>query len=490
MKRSRHTLSHYRLLTGDMGQLLPIGVVEALPGDTFQHSASVFMRLSPLAAPVMHPVALRIHHFFVPHRRTWPTEGAIGAQTGWEAFITGGADNDDAQLIPTMPTTGVKNDIMDYMGLPTVPGIAVSQLPIRAFNDCYNHYYRDQDLVAARDLDDVTVPKIAWEKDYYTAARPWTQKGPDVTLPLGVSAPVVPSGDGIPSFQTASESNINLLGDGATTASNWNQIVSNTAVDWLDPSLEADLSSATGVNVNELRRAFALQRYAEARAQYGSRYTEYLRYLGVTPADSRLDRPEYLGGGRARVSMSEVLQTSDTQGGEAERFGVGDMYGHGVASTSSNRYRRHFTEHGYVLSLLSVRPKSMYMDGISRTWLRRTNEDFWQKELAQIGQQELWEGEVYSETPGDTYNVFGYADRYQEYKNEKSRVSGEFRDTLKYWHLGREFNAPPALNQSFTDCDPSKRIYNVQTEHGLWIAVQHNLVARRMVRRGSSSKIM
>jgi len=484
--RHKHTLSHYRLLTGDMGQLLPIGLVEALPGDTFQHSASVFMRLSPLAAPVMHPVHLRVHHFFIPHRRTWPTEGPAATPTGWEAFITGGPNNDDAQTIPTLATTGVKNDLMDYLGLPTMAGLDVSALPIRAFNQVYNEYYRDQDLVTARDEDDTSVPLIAWEKDYYTAARPFSQKGPAITLPLGDRAPVAHDAAALSQLGVFSS----VGGVQTVMTSSTTNVTASATPSVPGDELYADLSQAQGVEINEFRKAFALQRYAEARAKYGSRYTEYLRYLGVTPADSRLDRPEYLAGGRARVSMSEVLQTSDTQGGELERFGVGDMYGHGVASTRSNRYRRHFTEHGYVMSLLSVRPKSMYMDGISRTWLRRTNEDFYQRELQQIGQQEIWQAEVKVDDPLDSYNTFGFQDRYSEYKGEKSRVSGDFRDTLKYWHLGREFGTAPALNQSFTDCDATKRIYNVQSEHGLWIAVQHNLVARRMVTRSAASRIM
>jgi len=497
--RHRHTLSHYKLLTGDMGQLLPVGLVEALPGDTFQHSASVFMRLSPLAAPVMHPVSLRVHHFFVPHRLTWPTEGDYGARTGWEEFITGGESNDDSQTIPTITTTAVANTVMDYLGLPSVAGVPVSALPVRAFNMCFNEFYRDQDLVTARVEDAIDIPKIAWEKDYYTMARPWTQKGPEITLPLGTSAPVKGLGRVDQGF--ASSATGVFESDGSTPTYASSQLIDNQAGFQVHleedpnnvgfPNLHADLTQTEGVSINTLREAFALQRYAEARARYGSRYTEYLRYLGVTGADSRLQRPEYLGGGAARVAMSEVLQTSDTQGAENERFGVGDMYGHGVASTRSNRYRRTFTEHGYVLSLLSVRPKSMYLDGIARTWLRRTNEDFWQRELQQIGQQEIWQGEVYSAEPGlDTYETFGYQDRYREYREEKSRVSGEFRDVLKYWHLGREFATKPVLNASFVECDPSKRIYNVQTQHGLWIAVQHHLVARRLVARNATSKIM
>jgi len=488
MKRSKHTLSHYRLLTGDMGTLYPIGLVEVLPKDTFQHSASVFMRFAPMAAPVMHPITVRVHHFFMPHRLSWPqSEGG-----GWEEFITGGPDGDDSQTPPSKALTGTEFDLCDYMGLPLKAGILVNELPFRAFNAIFNEYYRDQDLVTARLEDDLTMPKIAWEKDYLTMARPWEQKGTAIQLPIGDSAPVVPDGaDTTVRFGASDGSNFALQGNAAGPVTQWSATKNTDPVHFVTTGLEADLSSATAPNINEFRRAFALQRFAEARARYGSRYTEYLRYLGVRPSDARLQRPEYLGGGKVRVSMSEVLQTANEAA--SDRFGVGDLYGHGVAAMKSNAYRRTFEEHGYVVSLLSVRPKAMYTDGIPRHWLRQDRDDYWQKELEQIGQQAIWEGEAFvtaSESPTVTYGTFGYQDRYREYREERSTVSGEFKDILDYWHLGRQLGSIPTLNASFVECSPSKRIFNVTDQHTLWIAVQHNLVARRLVARNASSRIM
>ena len=490
--RHKHRLSHYKLLTGDMGKLYPIGLVEVLPKDTFQHSTSVFMRFSPMAAPVMHPITVRVHHFYVPHRLTWPET----ADSGFESFITGGEGGIDVQTVPTIGTTGAANDLMDYFNVPVVAGNEISALPIRAFNQIFNEYYRDEDLVTKRLESDVTIPAIAWEKDYLTTARPFSQKGPAVTLPLGNFAPVLPttvnaSGDGIPTFVGASGGAVEtpLRTDGVTNEVHLN--ASSTSADslgWQDPQLYADLRNAQGVDINEFRKAFALQRFAEARSRYGSRYTEYLRYLGVNPSDARIQRPEYLGGGKVRVSISEVLQTSHEA--TPDRFGVGDMYGHGVAHTRTNAYRRTFEEHGYVVSLLSVRPKAMYLNGLSRTWLRRDREEFWQKELEQIGQQEVWDGEVFLTDDGVNHTVFGYQDRYREYREEPNRVSSEFKDVLKYWHLGRDFDDLPTLNASFVECDPSKRIFNEQTQHSLWIAIQHNLVARRLVSRNATSRIM
>ncbi len=480
--RHKHNLSHYKLLTGDMGRLYPIGLVEVLPKDTFQHSTSVFMRFSPMAAPVMHPVTVRIHHMFVPHRITWPeSEGG-----GWENFITGGENNDDTQVPPQIDTTGTAGDLFDYFNLPDKAGISVSELPIRAFNLCYNEYFRDQDLVTKREQNDVTVPLVAWEKDYLTTSRPFSQKGPAITLPLGAKAPVTHDASNAQNLSVFSTVN----DDYRLLASDNVQVEASPGAGVEEQSLYADLSSAEAIDIIDFRRAFALQRFAEARAKYGSRYTEYLRYLGVRSSDARLQRPEYLGGGKVKVSISEVLQTAEDQSGPLDRFGIGDMFGHGVAHMRSNAYRRSFEEHGYVVSFLSVRPKAMYINGVTRTWLRRDREDFWQRELEQIGQQEVLNAEVFADGTAADTATFGFQDRYQEYKREPNRVSSEFKTVLNYWHLGRDFSTLPVLNQSFVECDPSKRIFNVQDQDTLWIACQHSLVARRLVRSGSASRIL
>ncbi len=493
MARNKHNLSNYRLLTGDMGKLYPIGLTEVLPGDAFQHSTSLFMRFSPMAAPVMHPVSVRVHHFFVPHRLVWKA----GEGGGWEEFITSGADGTDAQTVPTQNTTGTAKDLFDYYGLPQESGAPVSSLPFRGFNMIYNEWFRDQDLVSERAQGNVVVPFIAWEKDYFSTARPWTQKGGAVTLPLGEKAPV--RGIGVTSATAFAQGATGIKDSASDPTVDGDWSASDTDVrlhgagsgagDLLD--VYADLSASTGVDILEFRKAFALQRYAEARAKYGSRYVEYLRYLGVNPSDQRLNRPEYLGGGRAQVAVSEVLQTANEAA--SDRFGVGDLYGHGVASMRSNAYRRHFNEHGYVHSLVSVRPKAMYNQGIEWHWLRRDREEFWQKELQHIGQQEVWNGELWVDatpTVAEMYAIFGYQDRYREYRECGSKVVSEFRDVLDYWHLARDFSAQPVLNQSFNDCDPSKRIFNVQNQDTLWIAAQHKLVARRLVSRNAEGRVL
>ena len=488
MKRAKFNLGSYHLNTCDMGQLIPVGIHEVLPGDSFQHSTNVMMRLSPMAAPVMHPVSVRIHHFFVPHRLVWQKAGATGT---FEDFITSGEDGDDAQTVPTQASQAIAHTVQDYYGIPLEGGVQINAMPNAGYNLIYNEFYRDQDLVPERGNLDRDVANIAWEKDYQTSARPWPQKGPDITLPVAGAAPVYGLGQSSQAYSSGVGTPIYETG-GKTTEYSSAATVSTTLQTQEDPAnagfpnIYADLSQAEAVKVNEFRKAFALQRYAEARARYGSRYTEYLRYLGVTPNDARLDRPEYLGGGRANVAISEVLQTAPEATGRD--FGVGDMYGHGIAALRSNAYRKMFVEHGYVHTLLSVRPKAIYAENIDRHWLRQTREDFWQRELQHIGQQVVQNNEVKADDQAGT-GTFGYQDRYMEYRGAPSQIHGEFRGILNYWHLAREFVSPPVLNESFVQCSPSKRIFNEQTTHSLWNMVQHRLVARRLVSRRASSHI-
>lgn len=485
MKRNKHSLSHYRLSTLGMGALYPVGMYEVLPGDTFQQGTSVLLRCSPLLAPVMHPVTVRIHHWFVPLRLLW---------AGWEDFITGGKDGlgDGVGTPPVFatPTPIAKGSLADHLGIPVgATGVSISQFPFLAYKKIWEDWYADQDF-----YDPATLPAldpywdclpVAWEKDYFTTSRPWPQKGPDVVVPLGSTAPVIPTGDGVPLWAN-DRGSTSRLQNNVNSDANWNpgNATSTAPAAWSDPKLVADLSVAGGANVNDFRRAFAIQRYQEARARYGSRYTEYLAYLGVRSSDARLQRSEFLGGGKQTISFSEVLKTG---AGEDPAEPIGTMKGHGIAAMRSARYRRFFEEHGIVLSLLSVRPKTIYMDGIPRLWTRTTKEDYWQRELEQIGQQEVIAREVHHQG-GNT--VWGYQDRYSEYKQIPSTVHADFRDTLNHWHLARSFATPPALNGSFIICDPSKRIFAEQTTDPFWCMTFNSIQARRMVRRGSSSRII
>lgn len=484
MKRSKHSLSNYKLLSMDMGELVPIGLMEVLPGDTVQQATSALVRAAPLVAPVMHPVHVHIRHFFVPFRLIWED---------WEDFITGGPNGTDASVFPTRTSVPgyTAGSLADYLGLPTgVPNLEHSVLPFRAYDLVWNEYFRDQDLQTPLVISeasgpdnttDVALQFVNWEKDYFTSSRPWEQKGPAITIPLGDRARVASDGtvaSGSTSVYSTIQGGNRRLAKNA--ADNFVGLTNTSGA--ADSLLYADLTGASAVTVNLLREAMALQRYEEARARFGSRYTEYLQYLGIRSSDARLQRPEYLGGGKQTIQFSEVLQTAE--GSDP----VGSLKGHGIAAMRSNRYRRFFEEHGYVLSLMSVRPKTMYMQGMARTWNRRTKEDFWQVELQHIGQQEVLNKEVYAAhaSPDD---VFGFQDRYDEYRRTENTVAGEFRNILDYWHMARNFATPPALNGDFVKCVPTERTFASATNDVLYVMAHHSIQARRLVASQGTSYI-
>lgn len=517
MKRSKMSLSHYKLLTCKMGQLVPVAWFEALPGDTIQHATSALVRCAPVVTPVMHPVSVRFHHFFVPNRIMW---------ANWENFITGGQNGLDTTVHPSISISAnaAVSSLLDYLGIPTA-GYAgtpwgANALPMRAYALIWNEFYRDQDLqtlltVSTGDGNDTTtnttLQNVSWEKDYLTSSRPWEQKGPSITIPVGGTAPVTttstaqvtgaqsgiafsnaagaqPSANLALTFGSAGPGTSRLLDNSATAVTN------SASTGFYPNNLVASLASATGVDINTLRHSFAMQRFQEARARYGSRYVEYLRYLGVRSSDARLQRPEYLGGGKQVIQFSEVLQTGVTTSGTGGGTGgVGQYGGHGITAVRSNRYRRFFEEHGIVMTLMSVRPKTMYSQRVERAWLRGqavagmvgTKEDYWQRELQHIGQQQL--NNLEADSSAGVSGSFGFQDRYDEYRRKESSVSGQFRSTLDVWHLSREFASAPALNASFVSCVPSTRIFADTTDDNLYVMTNHSIQARRMVAQVGTS---
>jgi hypothetical protein len=466
MKRYKHSLSHYHLTSFDMGQLVPVGCLEVLPGDTFQQQTSALVRVTPQLKPLMHPVNCQIHHFYVPNRLLW---------SGWEDFITGESATPPPTISGSAHTEGT---LSDYLGVFNDSSNDFSALPVRAYNMIYNEFYRDQDLVSEVSEDTNVVQKAAWSKDYFTTSRPWPQKGDAVTIPIGDKAWVATDKGENQNFGVYSSAEDDYR---KILTSDSNAKISNTSAVQAD-SLYADLTTASAVDIREFREAFALQRYQEARARYGSNYVDYLRYIGVKPSDGRLSRPEYLGGGRQSISFSEVLNTSNT--------GLGELGGHGIAALRSNRYRRFFEEHGWVITMMTVRPKPIYVNGLDKKFFKTTKEDYYQKELEHVGQQEVYNKEIYA-AHSDPDGVFGYNNRYADYHHESSRVSAEFRNSTSYdWHLGRIFASDPALNQTFVECDPSKRVFAEQTEDALQVMVNHSVQARRMCKPSPVGKIV
>lgn len=477
MKRSKFNLSYTKLASCDLGELIPLGLIEVLPGDSMQISTSALVRCSALLAPAMHPVQVSIHHWFVPNRLVWDN---------WERFITGGADGLNAETVPTLTLGGgsgaAVGSLADYLGVPPgVNNLVVSALPFRGYSLIWNENYRDQDLqtplvVSTANGPDTTTNTVLqncdWEKDYFTSARPWEQKGASVSIPLAGPAPVIvtESGQGTKTLQRGG------AGAGAQV-----QLTQSGGGGGNALSFAADLSGVSAVTINALRQASAIQRFQEMRARYGSRYTEYLAALGVRSSDARLSRPEYLGGGRQTLQFSEVLQTAEGANP------VGEVRGHGITALRSNRVRPFFEEHGYVFTLMFVRPKTIYANGLFRHWNRRTKLDYWQRELQHIGQQPVLNKEVYA-AHASPDGTFGYQDRYDEYRRSESLVAAEFRTSLlDYWHFARIFGSSPALNATFVSCVPAERPFAVPSEDVLQVSARHSIGARRLVAREGTS---
>lgn len=463
MKRNKFNLSNFKDTTFNQGEMVPVNVQSVIPGDTMQQATTALVRFSPLLAPVMHPVHVKIQHFFVPYRLIWDD---------FEDFITGGEDGLDTSTFPTIDFASVAaGSLADYMGLPVgtyTNTESISALPFRAYALIWNEFVRNTRLQTELTIDttsgsdsttNTTLQKVNWQKDRFTNAADDTQLGTEISLPLGTSAPLVTDSGTVPEGYSSvyADASGELHGDAIYTK-----------------NLTADLSNATAATINDLRRSIALQKFAEARQLYGSRYVEYLRYCGVKSSDGRLDRPEYLGGGRQTVQFSEVLSTDGAN--------TGSMKGHGISSVRSNRYRRFFEEHGVVISLMSVLPKTIYSQGIPKEFLYTDRTDFFQKELANIGLTEIENKEVYAmHTSPD--GVWGYQRNYDELRSSVSTIAGDFNGggNLDHWTMARIFAADPALNSSFLTADPTDRIYAATTEDQLYVMVQNNVQARRPI---------
>lgn len=484
MKTSLHNLSFKKMMSCNMGELVPIGWKEVLPGDHFQHSCTALIRTQPLLAPLMHKVNAKIFHFFVPNRLLWDN---------WQNFITGGPDGDNASVHPYVafiPPT-VVGSLSDYMGVPPIgevgdPAINVSALPFRAYNLIFNQYFRDQDLVDplpvlksdGADATVFTVQSPAWKKDYFTVLRPEPMKGPEVTVPV-TGGPLVVSSDGTnPKISGGSLTDAGLAVNTTTGLTTSPVTGANAGATFgSNTGLEVGLADDDlYVNALDFREAFAQLRFQELRSRFGSEYVDYLAFLGVRSSDARLQRAEYLGGGSTPLQFSEVLQTSPD---DAENP-VGALKGHGIAAKRSNRYRRYFEEHGIMMSLMYVMPEPVYGQGVDRSFLRKTKEDYWQPEYEHIGQQAVQNQEVYA-TATDREGTFGWGDRYDEYRGSLSVVGGEFRTTLNYWNMYRDFADAPVLNGDFITGNPTTRIFPAPTAQQLYVMVNHNLKARRFV---------
>lgn len=520
-KRAKFNLSGFHNSTFKMGQLYPVHLQEVLPGDSIQQSTSVFLRFAPMVAPVMHPTYMFLHTFYCPTR-------VLGNLVGWdfESFITGGDDGEDVSTVPQAvlnSTNSPVGSLSEAFGLPMQSlasgnTFSVNMLPFLMYYLIWNEFYRDQDLQNPANFSSWTdgftktspfkILPPCWSKDYFTTARPWPQKGPEVTVPVDLTS----GGDPLITAKTTLSGNITFSGGGSSWGSGGSLISGfsgsgsgitlsgtkygdtgsssgtvNASIADITPQTEITWngsSETTGaITINKLREAFAIQRFEEHRSNWGSRYEDLLRYLGVRPQDARLQLPEYLGGFSAPVQFSEVLQTS-----AGETGGVGDLYGHGISAARGRRIRRAIPEHGYIMSLLCVRPIPVYSQGIERLWKKKTKYDFWTKELEHIGQQEVLNSEVYADGSSADDNTFGFQNRYDEYRRGVSLVTGEFRTNQDFWTLARIFANRPALNSDFVQCTPSDRIFQVgeQNSDQIYAMVKNNVIAKRLVSKNGN----
>lgn len=488
-KRYKHWLGNEDMISCDIGQLVPVYWTPVLPNDSFEGDVASLIRLSPLETPVMHDVDVRFHSFFVANRLLTNT------QEDWENFITGGPDGNDATVLPTVAHSAIpaNEPLLDYLGVPPVANLSgLCAFPVRAYNRIIKDFFEDQDLSTTRLVDDMSIFNVAWGKDPYTAARPWPQKGTAVTIPLAGEAPVKGLGtDATDTFPTVNQAVRESLGGTATYA----RASQTITQDWYleeDPAnpgfnrLVADMAATTGISVNALREALAMQRFQERSAQFGSNYVDYLRMMGVIPADGRLQRAEYIAGGKQRVSFSEVLQS----GPDSLDTGVGTLKGHGIAALRTNRFRKFFQEHGIFMTVMSLRPKAIYMHGVPKKFLRKEKEEYFQPEYQFVGQDEILNKEVFADGTSADDDVFGWRNKYESYTHEESRVAGEMRNILNTFHMARTFLTRPALNETFITCNPSKRIFQDQTNHSCWVRVANRIRARRMVVKNPKARIL
>lgn len=502
--RSQFNRTHGYKTTLDAGKLVPFFVDEVLPGDTFNCRATIFARMATPVVPSMDNAYIDTFFFFVPNRLIW----RHWKEFNGESLLPGMQTTE--YLVPQIkaPASGgfAVGGLADYFGMPTgVPNIEVSAFPFRAYWRIYNDWFRDENLQVQYDMNGAAVTGVTSPEDfqgndgtvqidslplfrgkrhdYFTSCLPWPQKGPGVELPLSGNANLV----GNAPVYTDHTNSTKLILDSGSSKYQASLGLSGSTLDYngsINPTTDvpanlnvhlsgsgayADLSTVSAVTINSLRTAFQLQKLYERDARGGTRYTEILRsHFGVVSPDARLQRPEFLGGSSSPIIINPIAQTSSTDATTPQ----GNLSAYATTSMKAHGFSHSFTEHGIVIGLVNIRTDLSYQQGLSRLWSRKTRFDFYWPALAHLGEQAVLNKEIYMKGDSHDNEVFGYQERWAEYRYKPSNITGKLRSTyaqpLDVWHFAQKFDTLPALNSTFIEdhasYDAIKRASAVQTE--------------------------